>query len=227
MWMAHCDLSGSERISHNSLYWLVIFFLQDEKILPSIAYLISLKSKSHIVAGEFEKAFNFFFVIFRWNYSKERIFFKQLVNFSCILHFAFIFLHFFQAAKLACRTISVISRRTEIRAWRNCCSVFSSFTQTLISVSTWCVRYSAKRYEKGILLTLTNCRKKWKCTWSKWQNRKTWKCSESIRQCAFRIPSICQKIWLKPWEKQLSISFVRVAWKVLSLWRPCKAGKKL
>ncbi|XP_043284839.1 uncharacterized protein [Venturia canescens] len=51
MWMASCDLAGPERITHNSLYWLVVFHLQNETILPSIATLISMENKSKIIAG--------------------------------------------------------------------------------------------------------------------------------------------------------------------------------
>ncbi|XP_043284441.1 uncharacterized protein [Venturia canescens] len=60
LWLAYCDLAGSERITHNSLYWLVIFYLQNEMILPNIATLISMKNKSKIIAGcEVGVSYNF------------------------------------------------------------------------------------------------------------------------------------------------------------------------
>lgn len=51
-WLAYCELSGAKGISNYALYWFVIFYLQQESILPSIATLIAMRKKSRIIAGK-------------------------------------------------------------------------------------------------------------------------------------------------------------------------------
>lgn len=50
-WLAFCDLSGSEGISSYAICWYVIFALQQQSILPSVARLIEMEEKSHVIAG--------------------------------------------------------------------------------------------------------------------------------------------------------------------------------
>ncbi|XP_047363615.1 terminal uridylyltransferase Tailor-like isoform X2 [Vespa velutina] len=50
-WLSRCSLPGYHCITNYALAWLVIFYLQIEKFLPSIDTLIKRKNKSKLISG--------------------------------------------------------------------------------------------------------------------------------------------------------------------------------
>ncbi|XP_035740601.1 terminal uridylyltransferase 4-like isoform X1 [Vespa mandarinia] len=50
-WLSRCTLPGYHCITNYALAWLVIFYLQIEKFLPSIDTLIKRKNKSKLISG--------------------------------------------------------------------------------------------------------------------------------------------------------------------------------
>ncbi|XP_046431876.1 uncharacterized protein LOC124185299 isoform X1 [Neodiprion fabricii] len=50
-WLTFCNLSGSRYITNYAICWYVIFYLQVESILPSVASLIAKENKSQIISN--------------------------------------------------------------------------------------------------------------------------------------------------------------------------------
>lgn len=186
-WLALCGLPGPANIKNYPLYWLVVFYLQKQKILPRVADL--KKNPAPLVNGNFNKELS----LIIGSIENQCFFFQQVGRLASL--------------RITCR----LQIRLVPKPFVTYLEDSIGFMQRLISDITSFARWLGRNWKKSISRNRTSCPLRWHGISIK-STRRILNIFVSIPLCVYKIHSIyptIQRRLSNRWQWNILNSIVR------------------